>query len=78
MRSTYVALLVCGLMGAWCATAADADQTNTAGAPHVSLSLHDALALALANNLNYQSSLADERAAEGKGRFGKVLTCSQT
>src|SRR5579872_416375 len=41
-------------------------QTDTAGAPHVSLSLHDALALALANNLNYQSSLADERAAEAR------------
>ncbi len=67
MRSTFVALLVCGLMGAWCTTPADAlDQTNTPGAPHVSLSLHDALSLALANNLDYQSSLADERAAEAK------------
>ena len=67
MRSKFVALLVCGLMGAWCTTPADAlDQTNTPGAPHVSLSLHDALSLALANNLDYQSALADERVAEGK------------
>lgn len=43
-----------------------APQTDTVGAPHVSLSLHDALALSLANNLNYQSSLADERAAEAR------------
>lgn len=40
-------------------------QTDTAAAPHVSLSLHDALSLALANNLSYQSALADERVAEG-------------
>jgi outer membrane protein TolC len=32
----------------------------------VSLSLHDALGLALANNLSYQSAVTDERAAEGR------------
>ncbi len=36
------------------------------GSPQVSLSLHDALTLALANNLSYQSALADERSAEAR------------
>jgi outer membrane protein len=35
-------------------------------APQVSLSLHDALSIALANNLQYQSALADERIAEAR------------
>ena len=34
--------------------------------PQVSLSLHDAVQLALTNNLTYQSAVADERAAEGQ------------
>jgi len=34
--------------------------------PKLSLSLHDALTLALTSNLTYQNALADERAAEGQ------------
>lgn len=39
---------------------------DAATGPSVALSLHDALALALAGNLSYQSAAADERAAEGQ------------
>jgi outer membrane protein len=64
VRSKVIALLACGLLGLLGLLAAPARAQTNAGAPHVSLSLRDALALALANNLDYQSSLADERVAE--------------
>ncbi|HXW51250.1 MAG TPA: TolC family protein [Candidatus Acidoferrales bacterium] len=72
MRSQILALLACGLAGvlacrpAAAQTNSEVQQIPNGSAPHVSLSLHDALALALTNNLDYQSSLADERAAEGQ------------
>jgi len=72
VRSQILALLACGLAGvlacrpAAAQTNSEVQQIPNGSAPHVSLSLHDALALALTNNLDYQSSLADERAAEGQ------------
>jgi outer membrane protein len=71
VRSRIIALLALGLFWGVAGAPAGAQpptgsaQTDTAAAPHVSLSLHDALALALANNLSYQTALADERVAEG-------------
>ena len=65
MRLKLYAFILCGLiMLAGAAERASAQDQATG--PQVSLSLHDALSLALANNLNYQSALADERAAEGQ------------
>lgn len=43
-----------------------APAVTQSGSPQVALSLRDALALALANNLSYQSALADERSAEAR------------
>ncbi len=51
------------LLGAAVAAPASAQTSNP---PHVSLSLHDAIQLALNNNLDYQSALTDERAAEAQ------------
>ena len=48
------------LLGTSPQTATAQDQAT---GPQVSLSLHDALSLALANNLDYQAALTDERAA---------------
>ncbi len=67
MASRTALLLACLLAAACVSTAFPADaQTTTGESPHVSLSLHDALQLALANNLTYQSLLTDERAAEAE------------
>jgi outer membrane protein len=64
VRSKVIAFLACGLAGL-CITAAPA-RAQSSGGPHVSLSLQNAISLALANNLDYQSALADERVAEAK------------
>jgi outer membrane protein len=66
LRSKTVALLACGFFGVPFAFAAPALSQTQASSPHVSLSLHDALSLALTNNLDYQAALADERAAEAR------------
>ncbi|HLW37410.1 MAG TPA: TolC family protein [Candidatus Eremiobacteraceae bacterium] len=64
MRTIICALVACSVM--MTATIARASAQDETTGPQVSLTLHDALALALANNLNYQAALADERAAEGQ------------
>lgn len=69
MRLTIIAILACGLLGSAATVVraqATGDVSPRGAAPHVSLSLHDALQLALTNNLDYQSSLADERGAEAR------------
>src|SRR5579864_4543580 len=56
---TFCAMFIVGLGGQ------QVRGQDQAVGPNVALSLHDALTVALANNLSYQSALADERSAEG-------------
>ncbi len=58
-------ILTCSLI-ATATVAPPAGAQTSAPAPHVSLSLHDAVQLALVNNLAYQSALTDELSAEAK------------
>lgn len=63
MRLTIAVVVLCLAMSAGPSPAWPLD---SAEGPHISLSLQDALSLALTNNLNYQSALADAHAAEGQ------------
>ena len=64
MRTRTVVFLAAVLAAATCLNArVPAAAQPSAKGPVVSLSLHDALQLALANNLTYQSALTDENAA---------------
>ncbi len=58
-------ILACSLVASSLADLPAAAQTS-AKPPQVSLGLHDALQLALTNNLTYQSALTDENAAEAQ------------
>jgi len=60
--SVLCALAISGSIAAPATAAAQPVST----APQVTLSLHDAVQLALSNNLTYQSAVADERAAEAQ------------
>jgi len=62
------ASVLCALaVSAHIAAPAVADvQSASASPPQVTLSLHDAVQLALSNNLTYQSALVDERTAEAQ------------
>jgi outer membrane protein len=58
-------ILTCSLI-VTATVAAPAGAQTSAPAPHVSLSLRDAVQLALTNNLTYQSALTDEQTAEAQ------------
>lgn len=61
------ASVLCALaISAHIATPAAAAVQSPSPPPQVTLSLHDAVQLALANNLTYQSAVADERSAEAQ------------
>jgi outer membrane protein len=60
--SVLCALAISGQIAVPITAAAQSAST----APHVTLSLHDAVQLALTNNLTYQSAVADEKAAEAQ------------
>lgn len=68
MHAKFAATSVLCALALWAqiAVAAPAAAQTASPPPHVTLSLHDAVQLALANNLSYQSAVADERSAEAQ------------
>ncbi|MDQ6781112.1 MAG: TolC family protein [Candidatus Eremiobacteraeota bacterium] len=63
MHLTIAAAVLCLALSAGMTPAWSLDKAE---GPHISLSLQDALSLALTNNLTYQSAVADAQAAEGQ------------
>ncbi len=66
MRIISTVFAACMLAALWAAAPMPSTAQPNPSPPQLSLSLHNALQLALANNLDYQSALTDEHAAEAQ------------